>query len=558
MELIRSKCRSIYLYALKVICEDSSGLCIVKDQWAVAGYCFLYLILLILLLTDPFHLKASLTYSGFSSAVIGVTTGLIALLIPIAISLIDDSKVSFMRPVIVKHIVRLQWLTLITFFLFSYSLLPNNGAFKEMLTPLVIVGWTVFLFSFIKSYLWLNDGTPPDLKMSKDKGDDDPPRWGGKSYKFSRTIKYLFATDDERPWETIWEQKQLPVDFEDQLHIKFLAKVKTELGKPTAKAQNLASLLMAVYAAGFKNRNTANWRFYGVYLDEFLDIYAKITNLIEKRNNGGQYLWQGKDASEKILDQLFNNGFGSGQDYELFMALKKYCEGRGLDKTLSDQGKFENDIIVTNFLLSYFNALYEDKLFPGDMYFKEYGKWDVTFSNLYEKRINLSFIVAETYKAWLWAKLKDSPDDLYKTDRITSIVFSDSDPITISHLLWLLKKGENTDDLEYVLRQYMNDRPPIGYMTHPSAMWESDKESDEQHQKEYLEKITRERRNAVKLFVTMYQVYFGMWHIKDLDKAVKKIRKDSLDDRQKAALDEIYEVLKQVNEYIATVTRKQG
>jgi hypothetical protein len=548
--------RQIAEYALHHLCDNHADYLILKDAVSMLGYVLLYVVLLILIVKDPLRLKESLTYSDFSTSVLLVTTLLVALLIPIAISLMDgsDSKLDFVPPIIVRDVVKFHWLTLATFFICFYSLLPNNGRWKEALSPLVVVCWVIFFMSFVRTYLWLIDSTPANLRMAKPKPGGNSPGLepgGGKSYKFSRVAKWLARTPDERPWQTIWGERRLPVDYEYQLHLMFIAKVDVLLDKKTKDAMARAGLILAVYVAGLPNRNLEDWRFYGIYLEKFLDIYVKIRHLTESRVSDG-YLWQGEGASKHLFEQLFPTGFKLQDDYELFKAVQKYCEGRGLTKKLGKNDKVKEDPIVTMFLEAYFNAMFDDQFIVGNSYFQEYGKWAVTFDNLYVERTSLGFIVERTFSKWLRGRVKDKPNNLYRADSATSVVFPDVDTITVSQLYWFMFKFENTGDLGRALERYANEPPNFGWSGHASAMWDSSEDS-KVHEQNYFKQVREQEAAAAKLFAHMYPQYFSTWTLKELRAAKQKlIKKQKIDDDHLPRLEAICQILEAIRELYGT------
>lgn len=538
--------KSVMPFAKFIWGNEYHGQKLLTRKAIIIGYSALYIILLLTLFTNPRDLLGKLSVLDFANREILITTALIALLIPVAVALIqDDGSIDFMRSVVIKDVIRLKGLIFASIILFMYPLVPKYGDIRMWLVPLVVIAWVFFIGSFFRAYFWLID-----IVTTINSKDGNMKYNAGPSYRFARVACALLRVKDDRPWMTIWGSSTLPVDFENQLHEYFFTKVDKDL--KTGSTYYLADSELEIYAVCFKNRDKNNYWLYNTYIERLLSIYERTVQI--EQTDRMRTPWRAQQALIKVIAVIFGYGFERGDDFGLFEAMKKYCGKRGLSGQFDINNGPEDDEIVDRFLSAMFEYIYAGNGAINNVKsnFVNFPDWQVTYNNLYVSQLNISFLTANKYKEWLFAKLGERrPDNLYNVDTLTNTLFPEVDVITFSKMYWFFYIAQNTTDSDVALELYYKQVRPIGHMGGVSATWSTDPDRDTTSQA--LDRQRSRIESAVKLYATLYSNYLrSFWDIDDLVSTANSIltnNQSNLGDEEKYRLEDIRDVLKMIMDY---------
>lgn len=505
--------------------------------------------------------------SGVNESVIGMTTILLALLIPVAIALIEDAKESALaRQTVVKSIIRFRVAPLVLLFICFFFFIPQgiivtgNTLTIRNIYGAVIGGCILFiLMSFYRSYRWLSDGSTYSA------GTDTPPEEGPQpeaftSYRFAQVVRLLVGSKGFDTWFVIWSQ-WFPPDYENSLHAAFFQREEAILSQKQTKRYIYLSLEVEAYDKYFDKRNKDDWRFYLEYIERFLLLYSGVTQAIDadRTHSDTRGLWRAKSALERIIGKLIKDAIDRNRADRLFEAMDKYLAAS--DLLMVDTKKRPRDsIILNNFINEYLESLFTDNLeaYHIDYYFKEPNHWQVTYDNLYITRYNVSFLMEMKFKDWLFKKLDESKDKdgLYKVDSILKLIFPEADPITLADMYWLLYQVQSTTDSKLIVKMHYEEARPFGLVGRSSTYW-VDEEAD--RMKNFAKFQGDQEGAAIKLFATMYSTYFlRFWKLDELIKVAKNAKRRKLEERQMLRLNSLIRRLTRLKNFYADVGKSQA
>lgn len=549
--------------------DNYYGMRLVNFRTSLLGYFFSFVaILYLMLVVDNYdYSRGFLHPPGVNESVIGVATILLALLIPVAIALIEDAKESALaRQTVVKSIIRFKAAPLVLLFICFFFFVPqgivvtgNEITARNVYGAIVCCCTLFILMSFYRSYRWLSDGSTYSA------GTDAPPEDGPKpeaftSYRFAHIVRLLIGSKGFDTWFIIWSQ-WFPPDYENALHAAFFKREEAILNQKKTKRYIYLSLEVEAYDKYFDKRNKDDWRFYLEYTERFLLLYAFVVKTInaDRATADARGLWRAKSALERIIGKLIKDAIDRDRADRLFEAMDKYLVVSDL-LMVSDKTRPHDSVVLNNFINEYLESLFADRLeaYHIDYYFKEHKHWQVTYDNLYTTKYNISFLMETKFKDWLFKKLDENKDrdGLYRVDSMLSLIFPEVDPITLADMYWLLYQAQNTTDSKLIIKMHYEETRPFGLVGRTSTYWVD----DETDRMENFAKFQGDQEgSAIKLFATMYSTYFlRFWKLDELIKVAKNAKRRKLEERQTLRLNSLIRRLVGVKEFYTDVNRSKA
>lgn len=542
--------------------DNVYGTWLAKSWASLFGYVLLFVIsLLTIIILDRFEYTRQFIHSsGANEAVIGVITILLALLIPVAIALIEDARESALaRQTIVKSIIRFSLAPLVLLVVCIFLFIPEGIIiFGESVTlknsyVAVLVCCVLFILtSFYRSYKWLSDGSTYSSGSPQTPPDGEPQPEAFISYRFARIMRLLSSAKGYETWMTIWSQ-WFPGEYENVLYASFFKREFAVLKNKKTKRYIILSLELEAYDKHFKKRNIDNWSFELEYAKQFLFLYADMEDVIETDRTAARTmgLWRGKSALERINSKVLEKMMTRERAWNLFEFMGEYAKRRGLLKTRKS-GRLRSDSLIKEFLEKYFNAVTKDRLstYELESYFAQDKPWAVTYNNLYKERYNLSFLVVDEFKDWLF-KLLDNiqkPDGrAYEVDSLLADLFPETDPIDMGRLFWMLYQAKNTTDSKLIVELNYKEERPFGHIGRSTSFWA---EEEEARMKNFAKFQNDQEDNAVKLFATMYATYFrSFWNLDEIIKVAKAIDVSTLDKYKASRLSSFIRLTQKIKEF---------
>ena len=516
---IRPFIKGIPRNLINLFAKNIHGTWLLRKWSSRAGYIILFLgSLVAIFIADQFEFTRQFIHANNANeVVIGVFTILLALLIPLAIALIQgDGNNPFARQTMVKTIIRFGWasfvLVLICLFLFIPSGIHIDSVGESLtlknLYAAVLACCAMFMLaSFYRSIRWLSDessyGFDPSPNSDKPKSDV----YGFSSYRFAWIIRLLERAKFQT-WMAIWSQR-FPIGYEDTIHEAFFKRVDSVIRNKKRKQYRSISFELQSYNDNFENRNQLSPKFEYQNPEKFFMLFGQVEkilaeNYVDSRLDG---LWNGKDAlrniSVKIIEALSDNR----RIWSLFQAMNKYVEKQDLLEIKGDELK--HDELVETFLPAVFDAIKTDKMSAHDALseVKDESAWAVTYDHLYDKksRSNLSFLVENIYSKWLRDLLDKRNDKEYYlfNDSIVEHIFPGADPIILGKLYWLLHLAHSSDYLNLWIKEFR----PIGLVNFTGEFEYVGEKTEEDMWKEYRERTNAQEINSIKIFCNLYFRY---------------------------------------------------
>lgn len=503
---------------------------------------------------------------GANEIVIGATTILLALLVPVAIVLIEDAKKSTLeRQAIVKSIIRLGFMPMVLLVICGFLFLPTNiHVFGVSITARtlfaisVLCGLLFILMGFLRSYKWLSDGSTFSSGMPDSPPSEGPAPEAFSSYRFARIVRLLSGAKGYETWFIIWSQ-WFPEDYEHVLHQAFFKREVDIISGRRTKRFIVMSLELEAYAKYFDKRNKNSWRFELEYIKPFLHLYSLVEARMQTDMKAMKLagLWRGENALLTINQQLIDRALTGNRIWHCFDAMDSYLIERDLIN-IHKHGK-KDDPLLSYFIEKYFNTLYEDRVSTYHVrpYVAKNSHWQVTYTNLYKKRYNIGFVLANTFQDWLFKKLDeaDHEDSNLNLDNVINILFSDADPMIIGELYWFFYNAQHTTDSEEALSAFYTKRRTFGLMGRFYTNWVDDETN---MPVDYSNFRHTQQEGAIRLFAIMYQDYFRrFWNLDELiSTGQKKIKSHELDDKQEDRLRSILGILKQLKRIYEEPSKK--
>lgn len=570
MHFKRENLRPIHNRALSWVFEDYHGVRLTRKYLSIVWY----LILLAILIYTVFQLdKHTYTrrfiHSSDSNAIfIGITTILLALLIPVAIALVEDARKSVLeRQAIIRSIIRLAFLPIAIALICAFLLIPEglnisgvSITVRTIMATVVLSCFYFILMAFYRSYRWLSDGSVYSSGSPETPSPDSPQPDAITSYRFAQLVRLLSGAKGYETWLAIWQQ-WFPIDYENTLHAAFFKRQDEVLTNKRTKRYIILSLELEAYEKYFSKRNKNNWWFSSEYLKKFLLMYAEVEKIINKdrssRTTTG--LWRGKAALERLLRRMISDSMNGDHSWDLFEAMDEYIKAADLLE-IGKSTNLKNSVILTHFVTELLEHLYSDRLdafnVRADLVDRDH--WLITYDNLYEKRYNVTFVIEEIFKNWFFKKLDNIQNisNAYAFDSIFDVLFLGSDVTTIADMYWFMYKGKNTTDSDLIVRLYYENARPFGLFGRVSvAQWADD---EEVRMDGYRKEHAREVYNAIRLFSTLYYPYFeAFWELNKLIASTRKaLRRKTLKDKEKVRLEYLLSWLVGIREFYKTERSK--
>lgn len=549
---------------MAIFFDNVHGTWLAKSWASLFGYVLLFAIsLLSIIIMDRFEYTRQFIHStGANEAAIGVITILLALLIPVAIALIEDARESALaRQTIVKSIIRFHLAPLVLLVVCIFLFIPEGLViFGESVTlknsyVAVLVCCVLFILtSFYRSYKWLSDGSTYSSGSPQSPPDGEPQPEAFISYRFACIVRLLSGAKGYETWMTIWSQ-WFPGEYENVLYASFFKREFAVLKSRKTKRYIILSLELEAYDKHFKKRNINNWSFELEYAKQFLFLYADVEDLIEADRTTARTmgLWRGKTALERINSKVLETMMTRERAWNLFEFMSEYAKKRGLLK-IRKSGRLRSDSLIKEFLKKYFNAVTKTKnrlsTYELESYFAPDKPWAVTYNNLYNERYNLSFLVVDEFKDWLF-KLLDNmkkPDGrAYEVDSLLADLFPETDPIDMGRLFWMLYQAKNTTDSKLVVELNYKEERPFGHIGRSTSFWV---EEEEARMKNFAKFQSNQEDNAVKLFATMYATYFrSFWNLDEIIKIAKAIDVSTLEDYEASRLNSFIRLMQKIKKF---------
>lgn len=564
---VRKLPKHIYVGVMNLLFDNYYGVRLVRKWLSWVGYGLFFVVSLIglFLLDGSGETRQFIHPDRANEMVIGATTILLALLVPVAIVLIEDArKSSIERQVIVKSIIRLgllPWvLLLMCIFLFvpAGMLLFGVSITVRSIYAIVVLWGLLFIFTcFFRAYKWLSDGS------TFSSGSPDVPSEGPQpevfsSYRFARVARLLGQAKSYEIWFVIWAQ-WFPEAYERELHQAFFRKEFDAISSKNPKRYIVMSLELEAYLKYIQKRNMESWLFELEYLQSFLSLYGKIKNkqIKDWKKAKMSGLWRGEAALAQINRHLIDSTFHGNRVWGLFEAMDTYVKSRKLIKLVGTNTM--DDAVLLYFVEKYFEVLYEDDTRGHGVasYASKSPYWRITYDNLYVSRYNISFVMVDSFKQWLFEKLNNRQGDesMYKVDNVLRAVFADADPILVGTLYWLLYLAQNSVDSEWILDNFSKQRRPFGVTGRTYTYFGGDTKDN---MNGYTQFAKSQDEAAIKLFAIMYQDYFrGFWNLDELIKLGKeRIDAGKLPEEQLDRVEALVDVLSKVRAFYRRLARQ--
>lgn len=573
---IKKKALSMKEAAYQFLFEHYYGVKLLKPRTTVIGYALLLAVLYVGLYLVPHSFISSFSYINFTEHALTILIVLLTILLSAGLVLLgDDTRGwSLARMAIIRDVVKLRGLMLSCILIILISITPDyiygDTKLKVLLSPVLIAAFAFILGIYYRIYLWLSDLAadpsffdPQDPNAPDDKRDDRS--YLGGSYRFARIvhlIRYLNARD---AWQAVLE-KRIPEGYEELLHEEFFEGVEGILKSKKKDMYGDVSVRLEIYDKYYNRRNLDSWRFYLAYTKRFLLIYSAVSKLVDSDRTATaasktQYLWRAKHALENTSRRLITDSMNNDRVWALLEAMDAYLEDSDL-LMLGERNRFRSSVVLNYFLNEFFDALFDEKLdtYHFDSYFTDHKHWQVTSDNLYEEKYNVSFVVENAFKEWLFKKLGNvqDQDSLINIDSAIELIFGDADPITIAEMYWFLYNAQHTTDSQLIIEtQYKNFRR-FGLMGRVSmAEWQDDETARMQN---FAAEQNQQIENALKFFAARYHQYFrSFWNLDELIQTARTTLNTELEEREKIRLESILRKLEKIQEiYKENDTKTQG
>ena len=521
-------------------------------KWvSVMGYIIVFSTFLILIIiADKFDsTRPFIHMENANEAIIGAFTMLLALLIPLAIVLIQgDADNSFVRQTMTKTIIRFGKMSFVLLLICIGLFIPENVyitgeslTLKNLYAPVLVVCITFIFTSFYRSIRWLGDESAYSSGASGDKPPKNPNDGGFSSYRFAWIVRLLNGTKSFQTWMAIWSQ-WFPVGYEETIHQAFFDHVYAVVKNKKRKQYRALSLELDAYDKNFDKRNQYSYRFEYENPERFFTLHKKIEQILEEKYVSSRMdgLWQGKEATKNISIKYIDALMTQQRVWSLFESMSRYLKSNDLIEIRNN--KVREDELLKHFLTSVFDSIKADSISAHDAsehFRKPDSAWTVTYDHIYnnKKRYNLSVLVQTIYWDWLRTtldKLNDT-DYILENDSIVEMVFPETDPITMGKLYWLLYLGGSSDHLN----QWVKRHRPIGLMNFGPGFYEATTTKEEES-KVFYEHTNVQEYNSIKLFCSLYWPYLRTDFL-DLSKnleTAKSMERSNLSKTESVRLDD--------------------
>lgn len=547
---------------LDLVSDDTAGIRIIKRIPALIFYLVIFVSLtLIANLSSHKSFTSSLMHpDNGSELLIGVSSLLLALLLPVAILIIQDSKDVLMRRTVVKNIIQLNRLPIIVSLISIVLFIPAGQTINSsQLTARTIggaVAGTCFIYIVImllKSYRWLSDGSEAPSGLQKPPKLDDPDTSYPNqfvSYRFAQIVKFLNESTSHEAWTQLWA-KWWPYIYDEVLHQSFFKRHKSILLKNETKKYKLLSNELAAYRYNINQRILEDYPYTVSYLGEFLELYSLMHDGATFKPKD-KALYTANNFTSIIIREIISKNMTEDRVYYIATAIDAYVTKRYDDS--GEANRAIKDPVLSNFIRVLYDSVLDDKVSYYDLRssFSSFRqKWEVTYSTVFEKPNAISLTMINTFYGWFKERLKDmNPDDTnFNFSNVLQFVFPSSDTITLGYLFWYLNLSENLVDEKEGLVKFMTTSMPFVLMSNTKAEFVpagSEKDSLTRFKKQLKE----QEDDAIKLFANLYRDYFT--RTRNLDSLILKadeVAKAATKEAESAYMQHLADIFKVLNEY---------
>lgn len=554
---------------LSLFAENIYGSWLLRSWASRLGYVLLFSTSFVsIAVADQHPFTRQFIHSGDANeAIVGAFTVLLALLIPLAIALIQgDNSTAFARQTMVKTIIRFNnasfVLVLICISLFIPSGLHVGGdslTIKSLYASVLACCAMFILASFYRSVRWLSDGSSYSSGLAGDPPQDDPQQGAFSSYRFAWIVRLLRGEKSYQTWTELWSQ-WFPVGYEDTLHQAFFDRQFSRLNEKKEKQYIIMSIELEAYDKNFNKRNQDSWQFEFANPEKFFNLHAKIEDTLRsgrKKLSPVSGLYRGDKAVDNINNKIIDALMTDQRAWSLFDAMNKYLQARDLIE-IGDKDKVTQDSLLKEFLGKFFDGILGRKLdtYHVESYFAEDSAWSVTYDHLYDnkKRLNLSFLIEDAFRSWLFEKLDRLGKDqaMYEVDNLLAMIFPETDPIIMGRLYWLLYKGQHTDNLA---KAWYEDQRPFGHIGRSTGFYPvKNKESEEKMIRDFY---STQAGSTIKLFCWMYPRYLrsDFFDLAQVLETAKSIDQTRLEDYQVARINELVNLVGEIIKFYKKVDK---
>lgn len=539
--------KNVYQRVRDSLGEDVHGVWLLRPWVSIVGYVLLFIIcsLVVTYLHENHWLYAWLHPANSSEIIIGIFTLLFALLLPLAIVIIQGDNNPLVRQTLTTTVMRFGWMSVIVAIvcftlvvpakIVDIPILKLRTTARSMTIPFLAVGFAFMLASLYRSVRWLRDEAMTS-GLFGEVVDKDTYIRSFASYRFACIVRALGNAKKSYIWQIVWSQ-QFSVSYEDIIHEAFFDRIDKIIGSNDLKHYALMLRELEAYQRNFEKRNQNSYKFASENPKRFFLLYDKIhrTNEAHYRKRFEAGFSVSDNAIKSIASDYINllvKKPGTNGVWNLFQALDVYTQELNL-VVLHD--KTREDWLVETFLEALFNSIKDSHVqaYSIKEHFGERSPWTVTYEHLFSdgERYNLSFLVIEKYWEWLQSSLEDLGDHDYffKNDSLVEIIFPETSGIAMGKLYWLLYLGRSSDYLDLWITKHC----PIGFMSSGPIL-----EYTNDIQERSRQIAEQKEANTFKLFCRCYYQYI---HSLDLENTINQARsKDTaeLDEAQKARLDD--------------------
>jgi hypothetical protein len=542
--------KSIYQRTKDFLGENIHGVWLLRPRVSIVGYVLLFIICspVVTYLHENHWLHPWLHPANSSEIIIGIFTLLFALLLPLAIAIIQGDNNPLVRQTLTTTVMRFGWMSVIVAIVcftlvvpakiyvdIDISILKLKTTARSMTIPFLAVGFAFMLASLYRSVRWLRDEAMTS-GLFGEVVDKDTYIRSFASYRFACIVRALGNAKKSYIWQIVWSQ-QFSVSYEAIIHEAFFDRINKSIKSDDIKQYSLMLIELEAYQRNFAKRNQNSYKFASENPKRFFLLYDKIHRINEayyrKRSEAGFLV--DDNAIKSIASDYINllvKKPGTNGVWNLFQAMNVYTQEVDL-VVLHDEIK--KDWLVETFLEALFNSIKDSHVqaYSIKEHFGERSPWAVTYEHLFGngERYNLSFLVMEKYWEWLQSSLEDLGDHDYffKNDSLVEIIFPETSGIIMGKLYWLLHLSHSSDYLDLWITKHC----PIGLMSSgPTLEYANDIQERSRQIAEQKE------ANTFKLFCRCYYQYI---HSLDLENTINQAEsKDTaeLDEAQKARLDD--------------------
>ena len=543
--------KSIYQRTKDFLGENIHGVWLLRPRVSIVGYVLLFIIcsLVVTYLHENHWLYAWLHPANSSEIIIGIFTLLFALLLPLAIAIIQDDNNPLVRQTLTTTVMRFGWMSVIVAIvcftlvvpakIVDIPILKLRTTARSMTIPFLAVGFAFMLASLYRSVRWLRDEAMTS-GLFGEVVDKDTYIRSFASYRFACIVRALGNRKRPHIWQIVWSQ-QFSVSYEDIIHEAFFDRIDKIIGSNDLKQYALMLIELEAYQRNFEKRNQNSYKFASENPKRFFLLYDKIHRIEEayyrKRSEAGFLV--DDNAIKSIVSDYINllvKKPGTSGVWNLFQALDVYTQELDL-VVLHD--KTREDWLVDTFLEALFNSIKDSHVqaYSIKEHFGERSPWAVTYEHLFGdgERYNLSFLVMKKYWEWLQSSLEDLGDHDYffKNDSLVEAIFPGVNGIIIGELYWLLYLylGYGSGYLD----SWITKHRPIGLMSFgPTLEYTGDM------QEKFRQIAEQKEANTLKLFCRYYYqlIYSNLLDLENTINQAKSKDKTELDGDQKVRLDD--------------------